>query len=284
MRKYFYGWYIKCQSEEQTLAVIIAYHLSKEGKSASVQVITDDEALNFDYPFSDWYGNEKAFSFKVGKNRVDKNGMTLHLSRDGNEVEGNLRFGKFTPLENDIMGPFKSIPFLQCRHSVKSMFHTVDGSVTVNGKKFDFNNAKGYIEGDRGVSFPKVYSWTHTFFDEGSLMLSVADIPFGAFHFTGVIGVVYINGVEHRIATYHGAKAVSIEDGKVVVRQKDKTLTAKLIERRAHALKAPESGSMTRTIRESAACSAYYRFQTKKRETICSFETDRASFEYEYPN
>lgn len=284
MRRYFYGWYTKCQSEEKTLAIIMAYHFSKEGKSASIQVITDDEAFCFDYPFSDWFGDEKAFSFRLGENCLDEKGVTLRLSQDGNEIEGRLSFGPFTPLAYDIMGPFRTIPFLQCRHSVKSMFHTVDGYVTVNGQRYDFNNAKGYIEGDRGVSFPKVYSWTHTFFDEGSLMLSVADIPFGAFHFTGVIGVLYINGVEHRIATYLGARAVSIQNGKLVVRQKDKVLTAELIERCAHALKAPESGSMTRTIRESAACKARYRFfDWKEKKTICSFETDRASFEYEYP-
>ena len=283
MRRYFYGWYIKCQSAEKTLAVIMAYHFSEKGKSASVQVITDGGAYHFDYPFSEWRGDEKAFSFAIGGNILTEKGITLRLSQGGSEIDGELRFGPFTPLAYDIMGPFSAVPFLQCRHSVKSMYHTVYGCVTVNGEKYIFHNAKGYIEGDRGVSFPKVYSWTHTFFDEGSLMLSVADIPFGAFHFTGVIGALYYKGREHRVATYLGARAVSIKNGRLVVRQGDKALMAELIERRAHALKAPESGSMTRTIRESAACKARYLFSSKMGGPICAFETDRASFEYEYP-
>ena len=46
-------------------------------------------------------------------------------------------------------------------------------------------------------------------------------------------------------------------------------------------LRAPERGEMLRTIRESAACRARYRFQ-KDGRTLLAFETDRASFEYEY--
>ena len=50
-------------------------------------------------------------------------------------------------------------------------------------------------------------------------MLSIADIPFGAFRFTGVIGVVLLNGKEYRIATYLGATAVKITPEEIVVRQ-----------------------------------------------------------------
>ena len=50
-------------------------------------------------------------------------------------------------------------------------------------------------------------------------MLSIADIPFGAFRFTGVIGVVLLNGKKYRIATYLGATAVKITPEEIIVRQ-----------------------------------------------------------------
>ena len=50
-------------------------------------------------------------------------------------------------------------------------------------------------------------------------MLSIADIPFGAFRFTGAIGVVLLKGKEYRIATYLGATAVKITPEEIIVRQ-----------------------------------------------------------------
>ena len=47
------------------------------------------------------------------------------------------------------------IPFMECRHSVWSMRHLVNGELSVNGKRYSFQNALGYWEGDRGSSFPK---------------------------------------------------------------------------------------------------------------------------------
>lgn len=105
------------------------------------------------------------------------------------------------------MGPFRYVPFLQCRHSVFSMRHSVHGQFCVNGTTYIFQNATGYIEGDRGYSFPRKYAWTQCSFPGGALMLSIADIPFCGFHFTGIISIVHLQGKEYRLATYLGAKA-----------------------------------------------------------------------------
>ena len=116
------------------------------------------------------------------------------------------------------MGPFRYVPFMECRHSVVSMKHTVNGSININGKAYSFDNAAGYIEGDRGYSFPKRYIWTQCIFENGSLMLSVADIPFGLFSFTGIIGIIHVNKKEYRFATYLRAKAVKIEKGEIIIK------------------------------------------------------------------
>ena len=146
-----------------------------------------------------------------------------------------------------------------------------------------FENALGYWEGDSGNSFPKDYLWTQCLFNGGSLMLSVANIPFGLFDFTGIIGVVYYNKKEYRFATYLGAYIRELRDGKVRIKQGNMEFEAGLLEKTGKALNAPVSGSMIRTVHESASCKAYYKFRIKGR-TVFSFKTDRASFEYEYPN
>ena len=179
------------------------------------------------------------------------------------------------------MGPFALVPFMECRHSVWSMRHTVTGNVRINGQEYSFQNALGYWEGDQGRSFPKKYIWTQCCFRDGALMLSVADIPMAGIHFTGVIGVVLWQGKEYRIATYLGARAVLVQNKMVRVTQGSLELEAWLLEASGQPLKAPSKGNMVRTIRESVSCRAFYRFR-KKGRTLFAFETDRASFEFEY--
>ena len=283
MRDYFCGWYFKSQSKEKTFAVIAAYHSSNKDAKCSLQFITDDGAWNVVYPFDAYKKEREGFSVKIGENAFSEKGLTLCVHEDGLDIDGKLVFGEWTPIKYDIMGPFALVPFMECRHSVLSMYHTVSGKITLNGEEYDFDDSVGYIEGDRGYSFPKVYSWTQCVFNGGSLMLSVADIPFGPFRFTGIIGVIYYNGKEYRIATYLGAKAEKISGGEIVVRQGKATFIAKLIEKHAMPLNAPVGGEMSRTIRESASCKASYKFEIKG-ETLFDFESDRASFEYEYPD
>ncbi len=196
-------------------------------------------------------------------------------------IRGKLDFGPLFPIKYDIMGPFALLPFMECRHSVWSMRHSVRGAVCINGQKYFFRNAWGYWEGDSGRSFPKEYLWTQCFFSDGALMLSVADIPMAGIHFTGIIGVVLWQGKEYRIATYLGARVAKIHHKMVRVIQGGLELDVCLLEGSGHPLKAPSKGDMIRTIHESASCRAFYRF-CKKGRTMFAFETDRASFEFEY--
>ena len=162
-----------------------------------------------------------------------------------------------------------------------SMRHGVSGSLQLNGRLLDFNGGTGYTEGDRGNSFPKRYLWTQCSFPEGSLMLSVADIPFAGGRFTGVIGFVYRNGREKRIATYLGARPVQLQNGLAAVRQGAYTLSAEFISGRDTHLHAPVAGEMTRLIRESLCCRVHYRFLRGK-TVLLDFVSDRGSFENEY--
>lgn len=280
MREFFYGWYLKCQSKAQTLAVIPAIHQAEGKRTCSVQIITEDDAWTVEFPAEAFHKNGQTLA--IGDSRFGEKGIRLAIRRPDLTAKGKLTFGTLSPLKYDIMGPFSFVPFLECRHSVWSMCHSVRGTVQINGRTYSFPDAWGYWEGDRGHSFPREYIWTQCCFSGSSLMLSVADIPIAGFHFRGIIGVVLWHGREYRIATYLGARTARIGNGTVRVIQGDLQLEVRMLDRKKRALRAPLKGKMVRTIHESAACHARYRFR-KGVTTVFDFETDRASFEYEYP-
>lgn len=279
MHGFFYGWYLKCQSDTQTLAVIPAVHRAGRKSTCSIQIITDDDTWTVSFPIDMFHRSGRTIA--IGENRFGAGGIRLNMRMPKLSVKGTLHFGPLTPLKYAIMGPFAVVPFLECRHSVWSMRHSVCGTVYMNGQKYSFENACGYWEGDQGRSFPKEYLWTQCCFRGGSLMLSVADIPLAGLHFTGIIGILLWEGKEYRLATYLGAKAVKIRNGSVRIVQRGLEIEASLLEETGHPLKAPAAGNMVRTIHESAACRAFYRFR-KEGKTLFAFETNRASFEYEY--
>lgn len=275
----FYGWYLKCQSDIQTLAVIPAVHNTRNKRTCSIQVITDNDAWTVTFT-ADSFRRTRRDIF-IGENRFGEKGIHLAIRTPRLTIKGKLDFGPLFPLKYDIMGPFALVPFMECRHSVWSMRHSVRGNVCINGQKYSFQDAWGYWEGDRGRSFPKEYIWTQCCFSGGSLMLSVADIPMAGIHFTGIIGAILWRGKEYRIATYLGARVVRIQNKMVRVIQGNLELDVRLLEASKQPLKAPEEGDMVRTIHESASCRAFYRLR-KEGCTLFAFETDRASFEFEY--
>jgi len=279
MHDFFYGWYLKCQSDKQTLAVIPAVHSAGGKRTCSIQVITDSDAWTVTFDGNAFRQTRK--NIFIGENQFGEKGIRLKIDTPQMHIFGKIHFGRIFPLKYDIMGPFALLPFMECRHSVLSMRHTVTGNVSVNGQMYSFQNACGYWEGDRGRSFPKKYMWTQCFFKGGALMLSVADIPIAGLRFTGVIGVILWRGKEYRLATYLGARAVRNQNKTILVMQGDLKLNVRLPEDFGQPLRAPAKGSMVRTIHESASCRAFYQFR-KKGCTLFAFETDRASFEFEY--
>lgn len=298
MQDYFYGWYLKCQSNTQTLAIIPAVHQSNGKRSCSIQIITSADMASANFPaWTYWQSSAGGNIFKplkksrgeiivIGENIFCEKGVKISVHKKNMQVEGELFFRELTPLRYDIMGPFAMVPFMECRHRVYSMQHVVNGNIVFNGKSYVFCDAAGYWEGDRGTSFPKEYLWTQCCFDGGALVLSVADIPMCGNHFTGVIGVVYWHGKEYRLATYLGARVRWLGNGMVRIGQGDMELEARLLDWNnvcnvGKALHAPIGGSMSRTIHENIACNASYYFR-KGNEVCLNFASNLASFEYEY--
>lgn len=279
MRSYFCGWYFRCQSDQQTLAVIPSVHRTKESKYCTIQLITDTQSFQVPFPYSDFQKQDNQIS--IGRNRFGKDGITLDIRAPDLHATGSVRFGPFTPIQYDIMGLFRYIPFMQCRHSVYSMRHSVDGTLFINEAPYMFQNAVGYIEGDRGYSFPSKYVWTQCSFPDGALMLSIADIPLGGIHFTGVIGIILLHRKEYRLATYLGAKAVKIEPSEIIVRQDSFVLKVRSHSPTGHPLRAPVGGAMVRTIHEHPSCLVSYRFEGNG-IPLLELDAPNAAFEYEY--
>lgn len=286
MKGYFEGWYFKQQNRDVAMALIPAVHRDKIGKwSASLQVITSDKSCVMWLPFTDVFYERSPLKVNFGRNLFSLDGIQVDMVQDGCELKGELEFKGIRPPAYDIMGPFSLIPGMQCGHSLFSMRHEVRGKLTLNGENFDFSQGSGYIEGDRGRSFPKEYLWTHCNFNhisgKGSIMLAVADIPMVYESFTGIIGFVCFRGKEYRFATYLGAKIQFLDENTVKVEQGSYVLIVQLLGENHQILRVPLMGDMSRKIKESLCCKVKYLFKYEGKPML-EFTTNRASFEKEY--
>lgn len=186
---YFEGWYFKCQTRDgQSFALIPSMHICEDAKkSASLQVITENDAWWLEYPASSFAATPDSLRIQIGGNSFSEDGLLLDIEQEGLSVHGRVSFGPFQFLKSDIMGPFRWLTNMECAHSVISMGHSLQGRLELNGCVLDLNGGMGYIEADRGRSFPREYLWTQCMWDDCSLMLSIAAIPFGKLRFTGCI-------------------------------------------------------------------------------------------------
>ena len=205
--------------------------------------------------------------------------MELAIHEDGIDLEGKIRFGPFQPLRYSIMGPFHILPNMECSHGIISMKHSLKGKVTLNGDVFHFDGGIGYVESDRGSSFPSSYLWAQDVWADGSFMLSIAKIPLGKLRFTGCISAIHLNGKEFRIATYLGARVKHWSSQSALIEQGRYSLEVELLNKWEQPLRAPCTGSMLRTVHESI-CSAIRIRLLRGNEVLLDRTTDRAGFEY----
>lgn len=277
MKPYYEGWYMKQQQGGEVLAVIPG----RAQDSAFVQVVTNRGSRFVPYPLEafDHRGN----SMRVGGSLFTTHGMDLRIDEPGFEITGTVRYHDLLPLRSDIMGPFAHLP-METKHTVFSMRHRVTGCVHINGDAMELRDGVGYMEGDRGHTFPNSYFWMQCLDEQrdASIMLAIAEIPLGPVRFTGCIGVVTIGSEEHRFATYRGVRFVRRTPTLAEVRQGDMSLLVEVLDDRGHALQAPMQGMMDRTIHESPAVPARFRF-VKRGETLLEGTSLQASYEFVPP-
>ena len=262
---YFEGWYFKHQNPQgQTLALIPAFHIDGEGhRTASLQVISKDQAWWVECLEAQLKVSRQPFQVQIGQSSFDSQGINLHIQQDGLSLCGILRYGPFTVLQSDIMGPFRFFAEMQCSHGIISMGHSLSGTLELNGERLDFSDGIGYIETDRGRSFPSKYLWTQCIWgglEPGSLMLAIATIPLPVGGFTGCICSVFYGGREYRLATYRGVKIEAWSSAGAIIRQGKYRLEVELLNERRQPLRAPVEGRMERIIHESLCAEVRYRF------------------------
>lgn len=281
---YFEGWYLKHQNTRgQTLALIPAFHIDGAGRrSASLQIIANHRSWWLEYPDTQFQAFQEQFCVRIGQASFSRQGIRLNINQNGLLLQGTLSYGPFTAIKSDIMGPFRLFARMQCSHGIISMGHLLEGTLNLNGEILDFSGGIGYIETDRGRSFPNSYLWTQCVWREpenSSLMLAVATIPLPVGSFTGCICAIFHQGREYRLATYRGAKADEWSASGGIIRQGKYRLTAELLEEQGQSLRAPVEGDMKRTIHESLCATVRYCFWDGK--DMLFQHTDRcASFEY----
>ncbi len=262
---YFEGWYVRFVTRNgRALAVIPAWHQNEAGvRTASLQIITDAASWWVDVPVRQFRASRGHFFVQMGQNCFTERGAALQVQTEGLSLQGCLRYGPLHPLPRDIMGPFALLGDMECAHGVISMCHTLQGTLTCNGKVWDFSGGMGYLETDRGRSFPEEYLWSQCVWralGQNSVMLAVAKIPLGKLNFTGCICAVLYEGQLYQLATYRGAKIEKWSCKGAALRQGRYRLEVDLLQPHAHDLRAPTSGRMHRQVQESVGAMVRYRF------------------------
>ena len=156
---YFCGWYFRCQSNKQTLAIIPSVHKTKDSAFCTIQVITDTHAFHVQFPYDDL--GEDDDQVRISNNRFGKSGLSLDIHTPEFHVAGSVHFGAFTPIKYDI-NPASS----QALTSLSSLClwsHLCDIMAKKNGDRFvmsqvqnfrnfpNFSNRKGLAIGNSPV-------------------------------------------------------------------------------------------------------------------------------------
>ncbi|SFC72726.1 Tocopherol cyclase [Alkalibacterium subtropicum] len=283
---YFEGWYVKTTDAEQdfSLALIpgmalfsekecfVQYNLYYKGKSVSGKIT---------YPVEEFTIVSEPYSVLMPLFVLSEKGVKAHLKDEENDLLIDLNFGDFLPLRQSlfspsIMGPLEYIR-VPCSHDIVSMRHEVRGTVTVNGEKITLDKGTGYMEKDRGSTFPDRYIWaqSNSFIEdeESALSLAVADIDFNVFDLTGAIAVFHDGIKEHRFASYQGTLCKvtmdeNLEGYTVYLKDYSKSLKVKVSLQHSHELIAPMSEGMDYPIKETMKAEIRVTFQEKNKQPV----------------
>jgi tocopherol cyclase len=266
-KNYFEGWYFKQVSGngESVYSFIPGISLAGEDSHAFIQVINgiSGDTHYIQYDLSEFSWNKKRFEVTIGSSVFSSDGIKLEINSGDIKVSGQVGFSGNVAypsglLSPGVMGWYSFVPFMECKHGVVSVSHTLNGSLLINESKINFSGGKGYIEKDWGTSFPKAWLWLqcNTFAQSNaSLMISIADIPWLGSYFLGLIAFLYVDGRFYLFNTYSKSTILQLEkeDDRIHIELGSRThkLLVDVKKNRSGLLKAPQLGSMSRHIKES---------------------------------
>lgn len=284
-KNYFEGWYFKNTNNENGISFIPGINVNGKEKKAFIQIITKNSSYFVNYDIDDFKFNYSPFYIRIGDNFFSKDKIHIDIKDDAQNLRvfGDIKYSDAKKIATNffnpnIMGPFAYIPFMECNHAILNMQTRVDGLIDINNNKIRFDDGIGYMEKDWGCSFPKSYIWCqgNNFQNSNaSFMISIADIPFKAFNFRGIICDLIIDNNEFKFTTYNNAKLIKfdINENSLNITLKKGNYYLNMSTKHAEGLKlsAPVKGKMEKDIFESI--SASINVTLKKDNTVIFSDT-----------
>lgn len=215
-KNYFEGWYFRLWDERCSLAVIVGF--SPQRQEAPFFIQTTDtltgRSIWAEFAWNEVVLRQKPFHLTLGENEFSLTQVRLNLP----DLQVQLRMTDLTPLPFSrymptIMGPFAYLNNMECIHGVISLHHRMEGVVSSEGKTVPVAGT-GYLEKDRGTSFPQRYIWFQSNqcgVQDSCFFFSLASIPIGPLTFNGCLIVVKLQDQLHRFATYTGCRLQSLQ-------------------------------------------------------------------------
>jgi tocopherol cyclase len=292
---YFEGWYFKHVSPDlkNVWSFIPGVSLTKAGSHSFIQVIDGitGKSEYISYPLNEFRYDRKKLSLKIGNSVFTDKYIDLKINTENIKAEGHIDYDHIVKYPKSlfspgIMGWYSFVPFMECKHAIVSVNHNLTGKLAVNDYAVDFDGGKGYIEKDWGTSFPEAWLWiqANNFNDRNtSFTFSVAKIPWRGKFFVGFIAFLYYNKKFILFSTYsnsliteitHSGKSISL-----ILKNHNKLLTIDVTKNTFGELRAPESGDMSRRIKESIDSEVRLNLFDKHNNLIYNDSSNRAGLE-----
>lgn len=280
---FFEGWYYKLISaDERNKVAIIPGVILGQDEHAFVQVLdgVDGMTAYLKFPLHEFQADDRHFAIEIAENRFDESHLNLALNNPQCQLTGEIHLGPLNPwpvtwLSPGIMGWYAWVPRMECYHGVLSFSHSLQGTLTLNGKVMDFSGGRGYIEKDWGQSFPAAWVWcqsNHFANASACITASVAIIPWIGNAFRGFIVGLLLDGKLHRFATYNGARIESLEifDDHVnwVLRNRQSRLFLKAYRVQGGLLRGPTRLNMGQRVLETLNATVHVRLETLQGELL----------------
>ncbi|MDQ1297148.1 MAG: hypothetical protein QG611_1127 [Bacteroidota bacterium] len=266
-KHYFEGWYFKhvTQDLSHTFSFIPGVSLVENDSHAFIQIMNGYTGTTdyIRYPLKEFRWDKRRLFLQVGSSTFTGRGITLNIESDNINLTGEIDFNNIIKYPKSIFSPgimgwYSFIPFMECNHGIVSVNHDLFGEISINRNTINFNNGKGYIEKDWGVSFPEAWIWiqSNNFSEhDTSFSFSIAKIPWMGRFFIGFITFLYLNNKFYLFSTYNKSIVSEINHNKeiveITVRNNRNILRIKVVKNSFGDLIAPVSGEMSRRIKES---------------------------------
>jgi hypothetical protein len=294
-RNYFEGWYFKHVSADRkhVWSFIPGVSLNSKNSHAFIQALNGRTGASyiFEYGVNAFSASSRELDIQLGTSGFNASGIKLDLQNREISIQGSMDYTDMetypSSLRNPgIMGWYSFVPFMECKHGIVSMHHSLKGGIQMGQTYLDFDGGTGYIEKDWGSSFPESWVWLHcnTFnSSRSSFTFSVAKIPWLGSYFIGFISYLRYDGGFINFSTWSRARIekLTYRDNllQVQISNAKYVIDINAINNQTGQLKAPELGSMTRMIKETVDATIELKLKDHKDNILFQDRGTRAGME-----